>query len=75
MDRDGARRTFTEVSRVRPGGGTDANIWATIAEQYYNHASDSPIDKNSPCQGSYVIVIGDGAMSKVDAAKKKVSNI
>ena len=52
VDRDGARRTFTEVSRVRPGGGTDANIWATIAEQYYNHASDSPIDKNSPCQGS-----------------------
>ncbi len=75
MDRDGARRTFTEVSRVRPGGGTDANIWATIAEQYYNHASDSPIDKNSPCQGSYVIVIGDGAMSNVDAAKKKVTNL
>jgi len=75
VDRDGARRTFTEVSRVRPGGGTDANIWATIAEQYYNHASDSPIDKNSPCQGSYVIVIGDGAMSNVDAAKKKVTNL
>ena len=75
VDRDGARRTFTEVSRVRPGGGTDANIWATIAEQYYNHASDSPIDKNSPCQGSYVIVIGDGAMSNIDAAKKKVKNL
>ena len=75
VDRDGARRTFTEVSRVRPGGGTDANIWATIAEQYYNHASDSPIDKNSPCQGSYVIVIGDGAMSNVDAAKTKVKNL
>ncbi len=75
VNRDGARRTFTEVSRVRPGGGTDANIWASIAEQYYSHAKDSPIDSNSPCQGSYVIVIGDGAMSNVSTAKTKVKNL
>ena len=74
VDRDGARLTNRYVRSVRPGGGTDANIWATIAEQYYNH-SDSPIDSNSPCQGSYVIVIGDGAMGNVSQATTKVSNL
>ena len=74
VDRDGARLTNRYVRSVRPGGGTDANIWATIAEQYYNH-SDSPIDSNSPCQGSYVIVIGDGNMGNVSQAETKVSNL
>jgi type IV pilus assembly protein PilY1 len=74
VDRDGARLTNRYVRSVRPGGGTDANIWATIAEQYYNH-SDSPIDSNSPCQGSYVIVIGDGIMGNVSQAETKVSNL
>ena len=63
VDRNGAARINSYIKSVRPGGGTDANTWAKIAEQYYNHNSDSPIDKNSPCQGSYVIVIGDGAVS------------
>jgi type IV pilus assembly protein PilY1 len=74
VDRDGARLTNRYVRSVRAGGGTDANIWATIAEQYYNH-SDSPIDSNSPCQGSYVIVIGDGSMGNVSQAETKVMNL
>jgi len=75
VDRDGARRTNIEVKKVSATGGTDANTWATIATQYYNHSTDSPIDKNSPCQGSYVIVVGDGSMSNVAKAKTKVKNL
>ena len=56
-------------------GDTDANTWAKIAEQYYRHNTDSPIDKNSPCQGSYVIVIGDGDMSNTASAENKVKNL
>ena len=75
VDRNGAARTFTEVKRVRPGGGTDALIWATQADEYFRHSSDSPIDTASPCQGSYVIVIGDGSMSNISKAKTKVTNL
>ena len=31
-----------------------------IAQDYYLHGSLSPVDKNAPCQKSYVLVIGDG---------------
>ncbi len=75
VDRNGAAKTFTEVKRVRPGGGTDALIWATQADEYFRHSSDSPIDAASPCQGSYVIVIGDGSMSNIASAKTKVKNL
>ena len=75
VDRNGAARINSYIKSVRPGGGTDANTWAKIAEQYYNHNSDSPIDKNSPCQGSYVIVIGDGDMSNTSSAENKVRNL
>ena len=75
VDRNGAARINSYIKNVRPGGGTDANTWAKIAEQYYNHNSDSPIDKNSPCQGSYVIVIGDGDMSNTASAENKVKNL
>ena len=46
VDRNGANKINNYIKNVRPGGGTDANTWATIAEQYYNHPSESPIDKN-----------------------------
>ena len=47
-------------SSVNPGGGTDADAFMKIAEEYYLHSTFSPVDKNSPCQNSYVLVIGDG---------------
>ena len=75
VDRNGAARTFTEVKKVRPGGGTDANVWATQADEYFRHSTDSPIDPASPCQGSYIIVIGDGSMSNIASAKTKVKNL
>ncbi|MDA9723891.1 PilC/PilY family type IV pilus protein [Candidatus Pelagibacter sp.] len=75
VDRNGASRINSYIKSVRPGGGTDALTWAKIAEQYYNHSSDSPIDKNSPCQGSYVIVIGDGDMGNTSSAETKVKNL
>ena len=75
VDRNGASRINTYIKNVRPGGGTDALTWAKIAEQYYQHPTDSPIDKNSPCQGSYVIVIGDGDMNNTSSAETKVRNL
>ena len=75
VDRNGANKINNYIKSVRPGGGTDANTWATIAEQYYNHKSESPIDKNSPCQGSYVIVIGDGDWYNQAAAITKTKNL
>jgi type IV pilus assembly protein PilY1 len=35
---------------INPTGGTDALIWAKMADDYYRHPTDSPIDTNSPCQ-------------------------
>ena len=75
VDRNGASRINGYIRSVRAGGGTDANTWATIADQYYRHNSDSPIDKNSPCQGSYVIIIGDGDMKNTASAETKVRNL
>ena len=75
VDRNGASKINTYIRSVRAGGGTDANTWATIADQYYRHNSDSPIDKNSPCQGSYVIIIGDGDMQNTASAETKVRNL
>ena len=75
VDRNGASKINTYIRSVRPGGGTDANTWATIADEYYRHNSDSPIDTNSPCQGSYVIVIGDGDMQNTTLAETKVRNL
>jgi type IV pilus assembly protein PilY1 len=45
---------------AEPKYGTNANFFATLAEEYYNHPTLSPIDPNSDCQGNYIIVIGDG---------------
>ena len=60
---------------IIPRGGTDALIWGKMADEYYRHSTDSPIDTNSPCQSSYVVVIGDGAMSNVSKTKTIVENL
>jgi type IV pilus assembly protein PilY1 len=56
-------------------GSTDALIWGKMADDYYRHPTDSPIDTNSPCQSSYVVVIGDGAMDNVSKTKTIVENL
>ena len=56
----GAKDIENMINGVNPGGGTDAMAFMNIAQQYYKHGSLSPVDKNSPCQNSYVLVIGDG---------------
>ena len=75
VDRNGASWINSYIGSVRANGGTDAITWATIADEYYRHNSDSPIDTNSPCQGSYVIVIGDGDMQNTATAETKVRNL
>ena len=60
---------------VSPRGGTDALIWGKMADDYYRHPTDSPIDINSPCESSYVVVIGDGDMSNVSETETIVKNL
>ena len=58
--KDGAAQINKIISSVSASGGTDARTFMKQAKEYYNHGSLSPIDSKSPCQKSYVIVIGDG---------------
>ena len=74
VDRNGARNIRGYVRSVRPGGGTDALAWATIAEQYFAHTTYSP-HKYDNCQGNYLIVIGDGDMFSTDEAKEAVKRM
>ena len=60
VHKGGAARINQIINGVQPGGGTDAMAFMRIADQYYNHGSLSPFDPNSPCQNSYILVIGDG---------------
>ena len=77
VHKDGAARINQIISSISASGGTDADAFMKIAQQYYNH-SISPIDSKSPCQKSYVIVIGDGdwynhsrAVAKATALKNQ----
>ena len=60
VHKDGAARINQTISGVNARGGTDAYAFMKIANDYYTHSTDSPVDTKSPCQKSYVIVIGDG---------------
>ncbi len=77
VHKDGAARINQIISSVAAVGGTDADAFMKIGQQYYN-SSISPIDTKSPCQKSYIIVIGDGdwynhsrAVAKATALKNK----
>ncbi len=56
----GAAQIAKMIRTVNPGGGTHLDSAMRIASRYYKNSTFSPIDKNSPCQNSYVILIGDG---------------
>ena len=58
--KDGAARINQIISSVNARGGTGAETFAAISKEYYLHGTLSPVDKNSPCQKSYVLIIGDG---------------
>ena len=60
VNRDGAAKINTRVRSAQPMLGTNANFFATLAKDYFDHPTLSPIDPNSDCQGNYIIVIGDG---------------
>ena len=74
VNEQGANKTHRFVKSVSPSGGTDAAIWARMASQYYK-SSYSPVDTNSKCQNSYVMVIGDGGWVNHNTAIKIVSNL
>ncbi len=74
VNKDGAAKTNKAVSSVNPGGGTDAYAWARMAKEYYSH-NTGPIDNNSPCQNSYVLVIGDGQWYNHSRAKSAVTSM
>ena len=45
-----------------------------MAKEYYSH-NTGPIDNNSPCQNSYVLVIGDGQWYNHSRAKSAVTSM
>ena len=77
VHKNGAAQINKIISSVNARGGTDAYTFMKIAQDYYLHGSLSPVDKNSPCQKSYVLVIGDGDWyngSKAEAMAKNLYN-
>ena len=74
VNEQGANKTHRVVKSVSPSGGTDAAIWARMAHQYYK-SSLSPVDTNSKCQNSYIMVIGDGGWGNHNTALRIVSNL
>ena len=71
----GAAHIARIISSVNPGGGTDADAFMKIAQQYYLNGTYTPVDKNSPCQNSYVLVIGDGDWYNHSRALSKARNL
>ncbi len=71
----GAAKIAGMIHTVNPGGGTDANAFMKIAQQYYTNGTYSPVDTKSPCQNSYVMVIGDGDWYNHSAAESKVKSL
>ena len=71
----GAAKIAGMIHTVNPGGGTDAAAFMKIASQYYLSGTYSPIDKSSPCQNSYILVIGDGDWYNHSTAESKVKSL
>ena len=71
----GAAKISGMINTINPGGGTNADAFMRIAQQYYLNNTYTPIDKNSPCQNSYILVIGDGDWSNHNAAENKVRSL
>ena len=69
IQKGGAAQIAKMINTVNPGGGTDAMAFMKIATQYYYNSTYTPIDLNSDCQRSYVIVIGDGNWYNHSGAK------
>jgi len=44
----------------QPGGGTNLDASMKEAQDYFNHATNSPIDPAAGCQKNFLIVISDG---------------
>ena len=75
VHKDGAARINQIISSVSAVGGTDANAFMKIAQDYYLHGTYSPVDSTAPCQKSYVIVIGDGDWYNHSKAVTKAKNL
>ena len=59
--------------------GTDAKAFAQMGYEYFMLNADNDLDghpkPNSDCQLNYIIVIGDGEMMNLDAAKGYLSDL
>ena len=71
----GAAQIAKMIKTVNPGGGTDAMAFMRIASQYYLNSTYTPIDKNSKCQKSYILVIGDGDWYNQNSAVSTARNL
>ena len=56
--------------------GTDARAFSELALEYYNkNKSWSPIDPDSDCQQSYVIIVGDGEWNQGNIAVSRINTL
>tara|TARA_B100001057_G_scaffold500292_1_gene614577 strand:+ start:1037 stop:4837 length:3801 start_codon:yes stop_codon:yes gene_type:complete len=63
IDKDGARKIFTDVDNVFAGGGTYLAPALNIARSYFANGHSgfpSPRIPGAKCQANYIIVISDG---------------
>ena len=63
------------IQSVPASGGTDANAFASIAEQYFLHRTFSPRDPNLLCASNYIVVIGDGDWYNHAQAKAAIERL
>ena len=75
VHKQGASRINQIIGSLNPGGGTNADDWARIAQEYYLSGQFSPIDKNLSCQNSYILVIGDGDWYNHSRAQSRVTTL
>ena len=76
IQKSGAAQIAKMIDTVSPGGGTDADAFMKIAQQYFLNSTYTPIDSNSlDCQKSYVVVIGDGDWYNHSGAVAKASSL
>ena len=75
VHKDGAQRISQMIQSVPASGGTDANAFASIAEQYFLHRTFSPRDPNLLCASNYIVVIGDGDWYNHARAKAAIERL
>ena len=80
ISKDGKTKILDDIVNVSPTGGTDANTFADMANDYYeldgvdiDGLRFCPKDSSIECQKNYVVVVGDGDFQSGDTEAAKVT--